>query len=132
MELCNDVSRFEAVEDQDRAVVREALEAAVVLLAPITPHISHTLWQALGHEQPVVDQPWPVFDDSALVKDTIELVVQVNGKVRAKIDAPASADNATLEEMARTAPNAQRFLEGMTVRKVIVVPGKLVNIVVSA
>ena len=132
MELCNDVSRFEAVEDQDRAVVREALEAAVVLLAPITPHISHTLWQALGHEQPVVDQPWPVFDDSALVKDTIELVVQVNGKVRAKIDAPASADNATLEDMARTAPNAQRFLEGMTVRKVIVVPGKLVNIVVSA
>ncbi len=132
MELCNDVSRFEPADDQDRAVVREALEAAVVLLAPITPHISHTLWQALGHEQPVVDQPWPGFDEQALVKDTIELVVQVNGKVRAKIDAPASADNATLEEMARTAPNAQRFLEGMTVRKVIVVPGKLVNIVVSA
>ncbi|AJD49134.1 leucyl-tRNA synthetase [Isoalcanivorax pacificus W11-5] len=132
MELCNDVSRFEPANDQDRAVVREALEAAVVLLAPITPHISHTLWQALGHAQPVVDQPWPGFDEQALVKDTIELVVQVNGKVRAKIDAPARADNATLEEMARTAPNAQRFLEGMTVRKVIVVPGKLVNIVVSA
>ena len=131
MELSNDISRFEAGNDQDRAVVREALEAAVVLLAPITPHVCHVLWQALGHDTPVVNQPWPTFDESALVKDTIELVVQVNGKVRAKIDAPASADKAALEALAMEAPNAQRFLEGMTVRKVIVVPGKLVNIVVS-
>ncbi|MCK0537294.1 leucine--tRNA ligase [Alcanivorax quisquiliarum] len=131
MELTNDVSRFDASCDQGRAVVREALEAAVVLLAPITPHICHVLWQALGQQTPIVDVAWPTFDETALVKDTIELVVQVNGKVRAKIDAPADADNAALEALAQGAPNVQRFLEGMTVRKVIVVRGKLVNIVVS-
>ena len=131
MELCNDVSRFEPAEPQDHAVVREALTAAVQLLAPIVPHICHTLWQALGNGSGLVDSGWPALDESALVKDTIELVVQVNGKVRAKIDAPASADKATLESMAKDAPNAQKFLEGVTIRKVIVVPGKLVNIVAN-
>ena len=131
MELCNEVSRFEPAQPQDHAVVREALTAAVQLLAPIVPHICHTLWQALGHGTGLVDSGWPTLDESALVKDTIELVVQVNGKVRAKIDAPASADKATLEAMARDAPNAQKFLEGVTIRKVIVVPGKLVNIVAN-
>ncbi|MBA3981044.1 MAG: leucine--tRNA ligase [Alcanivorax sp.] len=131
MELSNDMGRFTVDSDNDRAVMQESLEAAVLLLAPIVPHISHVLWQALGHSEAVVNVPWPQHDESALVKDTIELVVQVNGKVRARIDAPASADKAALEAMARSAPNAQRFLEGMTIRKVIVVPGKLVNIVVS-
>ena len=131
MELSNDVGRFTPASDNDRAVVQEALDAAVLLLAPIVPHICHTLWQALGHDEPVVVAPWPSHDESALSKDTIELVVQVNGKVRARIDAPANADKAALEALAMNAPNAQRFLDGMTVRKVIVVPGKLVNIVVS-
>ncbi|WP_111655900.1 leucine--tRNA ligase [Isoalcanivorax indicus] len=131
MELSNDMGRFTVDSDNDRAVMQESLEAAVLLLAPIVPHICHALWQALGHDEAVVDAAWPRHDESALVKDTIELVVQVNGKVRARIDAPAEADKATLEAMARSAPNAQRFLEGMTIRKVIVVPGKLVNIVVS-
>ncbi|MBZ2188648.1 leucine--tRNA ligase [Alcanivorax sp. JB21] len=131
MELSNDIGRFTPESDNDRAVVQEALEAAVLLLAPIVPHICHTLWQALGHEQPVVQAPWPSHDENALSKDTIELVVQINGKVRARIDAPADADKAALEQLAMGAPNAQRFLDGMTVRKVIVVPGKLVNIVVS-
>lgn len=131
MELSNDISRFEASAPRDHAVVREALTAAVQLLAPIVPHICHSLWQALGNGTEIADSGWPALDESALVKDTIELVVQVNGKVRAKIDAPASADKATLETLAREAPNAQKFLEGVTIRKVIVVPGKLVNIVAN-
>ncbi|MFN3712613.1 MAG: leucine--tRNA ligase [Alcanivoracaceae bacterium] len=129
MELCNDISRFEVTGEQNHAVRHEALSATVLLLAPMVPHISHSLWLALGHEDAVVNRPWPAVDESALVKDSIELVVQVNGKVRAKLDVPANLDRAGIEQHAMAAPNVQRFLEGVTVRKVIVVPGKLINIV---
>jgi leucyl-tRNA synthetase len=129
MELCNDISRFDGNSDQDRAVRHEALRAAVLLLAPMVPHICHSLWQALGHQNAVVNECWPEVDETALVKDSIELVVQVNGKVRAKLDVPANLDRAGIEQHAMAAPNVQRFLEGVTVRKVIVVPGKLINIV---
>ena len=131
MELCNEISRFTVRNDQDNAVIQEALDASVLLLSPIVPHIAHTLWQQLGHNDAVIHAAWPAYDTSALVKDSIELVVQVNGKVRAKLDAPANADKATLEQLARTAPNVEKFLEGVDVKKVIVVPGKLVNIVVG-
>ena len=131
MELCNEISRFTVRNDQDNAVVQEALDASVLLLSPIVPHIAHTLWQQLGHDEAVIHAAWPAYDTSALVKDSIELVVQVNGKVRAKLEAPANADKATLEQLARTAPNVEKFLEGVDVKKVIVVPGKLVNIVVG-
>jgi len=131
MELSNDVSRFEVRNDHDRAVVREALQASILLLSPIVPHIAHSLWQALGNDGAVIDATWPTFDETALLKDSIELVVQVNGKVRAKLDAPANADKDTLEQLARSAPNVDKFLDGVTVRKVIVIPGKLVNIVAN-
>jgi leucyl-tRNA synthetase len=131
MELCNEISRFTVRNDQDNAVIQEALDASVLLLSPIVPHIAHALWQQLGHNDAVIHAAWPAYDTSALVKDSIELVVQVNGKVRAKLDAPANADKATLEQLARTAPNVEKFLEGVDVKKVIVVPGKLVNIVVG-
>ena len=131
MELCNEISRFTVRNDQDNAVIQEALDASVLLLSPIVPHIAHTLWQQLGHNDAVIHAAWPEYDTSALVKDSIELVVQVNGKVRAKLEAPANADKATLEQLARTAPNVEKFLEGVDVKKVIVVPGKLVNIVVG-
>ena len=131
MELCNEISRFTVRNDQDNAVIQEALDASVLLLSPIVPHIAHALWQQLGHNDAVIHAAWPAYDTSALVKDSIELVVQVNGKVRAKLDAPANADKATLEQLARTAQNVEKFLEGVDVKKVIVVPGKLVNIVVG-
>ncbi|MEE2603912.1 MAG: leucine--tRNA ligase [Pseudomonadota bacterium] len=127
MELINDVSKF----DGDAAVKHEALEAAVLVLAPITPHASHALWQALGHDEAVLNAAWPDVDESALVKDSIELVVQVNGKVRAKLEVPASADKDTVENLAKAEPNVQKFTDGKTIRKVIVVPGKLVNIVAN-
>ncbi|WP_211829068.1 leucine--tRNA ligase [Kistimonas asteriae] len=131
MELTNTISRFSDTSDQGRAVVREALEAATLLLAPIVPHIAHSIWQALGHAEPVVAANWPVLDESALTRDSITLVVQVNGKVRAKLETAADADKASLEKLALEQPNVQKFTEGKTVRKVIVVPGKLVNIVVG-
>jgi leucyl-tRNA synthetase len=130
MELCNDISRFEATDATRLAVRHEALEATVLLLSPMVPHICHSLWQMLGHGDEVIDNHWPQADTSALVKDSIELVVQVNGKLRARIEAPASADKDTLEKLALADTNVQRFIDG-TVRKVIVVPGKLVNVVVA-
>ncbi|ERP85343.1 leucyl-tRNA synthetase [Alcanivorax sp. P2S70] len=131
MELINEVSRFDGLGESDRAVKHEALEAAVLLLAPIIPHAAHALWQALGHDETVLTAGWPTVDESALVKDSIELVVQVNGKVRAKLNVPATADKEAVEALAKDEPNVQKFTEGKTIRKVIVVPGKLVNIVAN-
>ena len=131
MELINEVSRFDSQGDQAGAVRQEALETAVLLLSPITPHASHSLWQALGHDEAALNAAWPQVDESALVKDSLELVVQVNGKVRAKLEVPANANKDTVESLARAEPNVQKFTDGKTIRKVIVVPGKLVNIVAN-
>ncbi|ABC32027.1 leucyl-tRNA synthetase [Hahella chejuensis KCTC 2396] len=131
MELLNELSRFEDDSPQGLAVVQEALETAVLVLAPIVPHISHGLWRELGHEDVVMNAPWPQLDEKALEKDSIELVVQVNGKLRARIQAAASANKDELEKLAFDDENVQRFMEDKTVVKVIVVPGKLVNIVVK-
>ncbi len=130
MELLNAVNRFEDRSGQGRAVVHEALEAVVLMLSPMTPHICHALWKALGHATPLIDQRWPHVDESALELDTIELVVQVNGKLRGRVAVPADADKNTIEGLAVADDNVQRFVDGKAIRKVIVVPGRLVNIVV--
>ncbi|WP_226643174.1 leucine--tRNA ligase [Microbulbifer variabilis] len=130
MELLNEVGKLaDRNSDQGLAVEREALQTAVLLLAPVTPHICHQLWQVLGNSTPLIDAPWPTVDEKALVRTSITLVVQVNGKVRAKLDAPADADKGSLEKLALENENVQKFIGDATVRKVIVVPGKLVNIV---
>ena len=131
MELLNEVGRLNDDSAQGLAVEREALETAVLVLAPVAPHICHELWQALGHTTPVLDAAWPVADNAALTKDSQTIVVQVNGKVRAKMDVPADIDKGALEQLALDNDNVQRFTEGQTVRKVIVVPNKLVNIVAN-
>ncbi|GGY75806.1 leucine--tRNA ligase [Marinobacter zhanjiangensis] len=131
MELLNDVGRLEADEEQDRAVIQEALDAAVLMLSPIAPHVCHALWQAMGHDEPVVDARWPIADESAMVRSQIQVVLQVNGKVRAKADVPADIGKGDLEKLALENDNVTRFTEGKTVRKVIVVPGKLVNVVAN-
>ena len=131
MELSNTLSRFDDTSPQGLAVAREAVEACVLLLAPITPHVCHRLWRELGHAEPAIDAPWPQVDTAALERDTIELSVQVNGKLRARIEVAADASKETIEATACSAENVRRHTEGKTLRKVIVVPGKLVNIVVS-
>jgi leucyl-tRNA synthetase len=129
MELLNAVNRFEDASAQGRAVVHEALEAVVLMLSPMTPHVSHVLWQALGHETAVVDERWPSVDEAALELDTVELVVQVNGKLRGRVAVPADATREAIESVALADENVQRFVAGKEIRKVIVVPGRLVNIV---
>ncbi|WP_288132758.1 leucine--tRNA ligase [Microbulbifer sp.] len=132
MELLNEVGKIaERDSTNGLAVEREALQAAVLLLSPVTPHISHALWKALGNSDELVDAPWPQVDEKALVRSSITLVIQVNGKLRAKLEVPADADKETLEKLALEDENVQKFTDGKTVRKVIVVPGKLVNIVAN-
>ncbi|TVP91605.1 MAG: leucine--tRNA ligase [Pseudomonadaceae bacterium] len=131
MTLMNVLEKAPQASAQDRALLQEGLEAVTLLLAPITPHICHSLWQALGHTDPVIDVRWPSVDDAALVQDTLQLVIQVNGKLRAHIDVAADASREDIEAIARNNENVQRFTEGLTIRKVIVVPGKLVNIVAN-
>jgi leucyl-tRNA synthetase len=132
MELCNELGRLDLASAQGRAVLAEGLDCVVRMLVPVTPHLCHHLWGLLsGSDEDVSYAPWPVVDERALVRDSVEIVVQVNGKVRARMDVPADATRGDLETLALAQENAQRFIEGSTVRKVIVVPGKLVNIVAN-
>ena len=131
MELMNELTKFSDDSDQGRAVIQEALNAIVLMLSPIVPHVSHHLWQQLGHETVVMDESWPLYDEAALVKENIELVVQVNGKLRATIQVPANADKDSIEKIALDSDNVQAHIEGKDIRKVIVVPGRLVNLVVG-
>ena len=131
MELLNELGRFKDDSDAGRALVQEALESAVLMLSPIVPHITQELWQALGHAELIVDCAWPTADQDALVKDSVDLVIQVNGKMRGRISVAADAANELIIETALAEPNVQRFLEGKSLRKSIVVPGRLVNLVVG-
>jgi leucyl-tRNA synthetase len=113
-----------------RAVRHEALEIAVLLLSPIVPHICHSLWFALGRERAVIDEPWPQPDAQALAQAMVELIVQVNGKLRARLQLPAGAGREQAVDAALADPTVRRFLAGNAVRKAIHVPDKLVNLVV--
>ena len=114
---------------EDAALLKEGMAIVLRLLSPIAPHVTHHLWRELGYGDDILTAGWPQVDEDALRQENIEMVVQVNGKVRAKIEVAAGADNATVEQAARDNPNVQKFVGGATIRKVIVVPGKLVNIV---
>ncbi|WP_337053747.1 leucine--tRNA ligase [Pseudoxanthomonas sp. USHLN014] len=132
MELSNALSKFDDASDPGRAVRQEALEAAVLLLNPITPHSSHALWQLLGHGETLLeDLAFPQADAAAMVRDSVTLAVQVNGKLRGTIEVAADAPRDQIEALAKAEPNTAKFLEGTTLRKVIVVPGKIVNLVVG-
>lgn len=131
MELCNELSKLSDQTGQNLSIEREALESAVLMLAPIAPHMCHQLWDALGHSGAVIDSPWPEVDESALVRNSLTLVVQVNGKVRDRMEVASSADKTEIEALALQQENVKRFIEDKTVRKIIVVPGKLVNIVAN-
>ena len=131
MELLNDIARFADESEQGRAVRHEALEKAVLMLAPIIPHICHTLWNALGDNAAVIDAAWPEVDSAALVQNTLELIVQVNGKVRGKIQVSAATNEDDIKAAALSNENVCKFLSGVTVQKVIVVKGRLVNIVAN-
>ena len=130
MELLNHVAKFNDMSDMGRAVRHEVLQAMVLLLNPVTPHVSHALWQALGHPQTLLeDVPFPQVDQAALVRDALTLAVQVNGKLRGTIEVAPDTPREAIEAAALAEPHVARFLDGQSVKKVIVVPGKIVNIV---
>ncbi|HEX5459337.1 MAG TPA: leucine--tRNA ligase [Steroidobacteraceae bacterium] len=134
MELLNTVGRFDDLSDQGRAVRHEALEIVTLMLAPIVPHVTHELWRALGHERAVIDEPWPAVDESALTQESVEFVVQVNGKLRGRVRVQRDADETVVREAALADEHVMKFVGGKSaVKRVIVVPGRqIVNVVVSA
>ncbi len=129
MELLNTLSKFKSKGVNAEAIRQEVLEAIVLMLYPIVPHICQTLWQGLGKSDDL-NYLWPNVDKSALVQDELQMIVQVNGKLRGKISVAADASNSFIEALALAEPNVQRFLQDTTVKKIIVVPKKLVSIVV--
>jgi leucyl-tRNA synthetase len=131
MELSNNLAKFEIKSEQSRAVVQEAWLAIVRLLGPITPHICEVLWQALGGEGPLYNTPWPQADESARKRTQVTLVVQINGKLRARMELEPGVDKETALEQARAIENVQRYTEGKQIRKVIHIPDRLLNIVVG-
>ncbi|MEO7775876.1 MAG: leucine--tRNA ligase [Steroidobacteraceae bacterium] len=130
MELLNALGKHHDNSPAALAVHQEALEIAVQCLAPIVPHITHELWRELGHTGALIDEPWRKADESALQQSLLEVVVQVNGKLRGRVSVPAGADEEVLRTAALAEENVQRFIAGAAIRKVVVVRGKLVNIVV--
>jgi leucyl-tRNA synthetase len=134
MELMNAVDHLRISDDSSDAakiVFRDAVENVVLLISPFAPHIAEELWTELGHEPGIMQADWPIVNEEALKRDEIELVVQVNGKTRDKITVASEASKDEIEAAAAAAPNVAKWTEGKTVRKIIVVPGRLVNIAVS-
>ena len=129
MSLSNRVSRYQIDTNLDRKVVREALESMVLLLSPIVPHICNHLWTELGHQTAVVNELWPTFNEDLTVDATLEIVIQINGKLRARLHVDANIDEETLKELAFNEPKIAKLIAEQTIKKTIVVPGKLINIV---
>ena len=129
MKLSNDVSSYQIESDLDRKVVREALESMVLLLSPIVPHICNHLWIELGHKNAVVNESWPIYNENLTVDDTLEIVIQVNGKLRARLNVAANTDEKTLKELAFNEPKIAKFISDQKIKKTIIVPRKLINIV---
>jgi leucyl-tRNA synthetase len=130
MELLNAYGALTGEDAATRAVRQETLEIAVLLLSPIVPHICHALWHELGHRSAIIDRPWPAPDPQALAQETVEIVVQVNGKLRARVSVPAGSDRQVALDTALADSGVQRFVSGREVRNVIHVPDKLINLVV--
>ncbi len=131
MELSNTLSKFGNTDENSMAVRQESINILLKTLSPVAPHICHYLWSELGNTEAIINEPWPTIDKSALVQDEVQIIVQVNGKLRAKLMLPASADKATIEAQALADENVTKFTTDKTIVKVIVVPNKLVNIVVK-
>ena len=130
MELVNEVSSFNVNDELDRQVIKEAIKSILLLLSPIVPHICHQLWLDINHDQPIIDAEWPKFDPSLLKSETSLIVIQVNGKLRSKLEVDASISEEELKSMALSDEKVMGFIEGNEIKKIIVIPEKLVNIVV--
>ena len=131
MELINEMYKYKELDNRNNAVIKEGIETIVTILAPFTPHIGEELWTMIGKEGSVFDISWPKYDETALVKDEVEVVVQVNGKVRGKLTVGANVSRDEMQELAMADEKIKALVEGKTIVKVVAVPKKLVNIVVK-
>ena len=131
MELNNTLSRFEDNSPQGMAVRQESIEIMLKALSPVIPHLCHHLWAALGNKEAMIDALWPKVDESALFQEDVQIVVQVNGKLRSKLVVPLNAESQSIEEIVLAEERVVKFTEGKTILKFIIVPNKLVNIVVK-
>jgi leucyl-tRNA synthetase len=131
MELNNTLSRFEDNSPQGMAVRQESIAIMLKALSPVIPHLCHHLWVVLGNKEAMIDTLWPKIDETALIQENVQLVVQVNGKLRTKLVAPLDADRQSIQEMVLAEERVARFTEGKTILKFIIVPNKLVNVVVK-
>jgi leucyl-tRNA synthetase len=129
MELTNALTKAPIESSQDLALQWEGMRALTCLLAPIAPHITHVVWEAMGETVCLAKSLWPIADQSAMVADTLQLAVQINGKVRGDIEVDANADAKTIEALAMEHGKVKKYLDGKTIKKIIVVPGRLINIV---
>ena len=131
MELINEMNRYIKDKDMNPALLGHCLKKLVLVLSPFTPHICEEMWEALGGEKSVYDESWPETDESALVQDTVEVVLQINGKVKDKIDVAVDINKEEFEKLALENEKIKELTDGKNIVKVIAVPGKLVNIVVK-
>ena len=131
MELVNELYKYKELEDANQAFMEKAIETLVIILSPFTPHICEEMWEGLGYTESLKDVTWPAYDEAALVKDTIEIVVQINGKVKEKLHVSNNLSREDLEKEALSDDKVKALVEGKNVVKVIAVPNKLVNIVVK-
>ena len=131
MELVNGLYQYRELPDCNKAVMAEAVDTLILVLAPFIPHVTEELWQAVGHDSSVHKQQWPVVDEQALVADEVTVIVQINGKVRDKIVMPINVDKAEAEKIALSQPKIADMVAGKAIKKVVVVPNKLINIVVG-
>ncbi|MGH8489266.1 MAG: class I tRNA ligase family protein, partial [Gammaproteobacteria bacterium] len=129
MELTNSLTGFKDDSEQGRALLREGLETIAIMLSPIVPHITEALWAALGHADLVANARWPTVDEAALARSEIRLVVQIDGNKQADLTLAAGTPEALVKETALADPKVRRYLEGHAIKKLVVVPGRLVNIV---
>lgn len=131
MELVNGLYQYRELPDCNKAVMAEAVDTLILVLAPFIPHVTEELWQAVGHDNSVHKQQWPVVDEQALIADEVTVIVQINGKVRDKIVMPINVDKAEAEKIALSQPKIADMVAGKAIKKVVVVPNKLINIVVG-
>ncbi len=131
MELVNAIYKYDALSQKNRSLMEDTIADCLKLLAPFAPHFAEEMWEMMGHTTSIFNEKWPEFDEDALVKDEVELAVQFNGQIRFKINVPTDADNKAIEEIALGDDRAKPYIEGKNIVKVIVVKGRLVNIVVK-
>ncbi len=131
MELANEITAFEPASDEDLSVLKFSIENLILLLSPFSPHIAEELWEAAGNNPSVFEQPWPEWDEEAAKEEEIEMVVQVNGKLRARVMISAGTPDDEMKKLAIDDPRIKEIIGDKAIKKVIVVKGKLVNIVIG-